>query len=207
MPRNAQDKEFVPLREAVRLTGLEPGTLRSWVQKDRIQCYETPTHQILYHTESLQRLTQGGMSLESEKKNIIYCRVSSKKQLPDLDRQIELLRSLYPTHELVTDCASGINFARKGLDAILEYAVHGSLKELVVAHRDRLCRFGFELIDVIVTKSGGRIVVPDDQERKSSEQELAEDLLAIVHIWSSALSRGDGMHLRVSLSAFCSILR
>ena len=124
------------------------------------------------------------MSLESEKKDIIYCRVRSKKQLLDLDRQIKLLRSLYPAHELVTDCASGINFARKGLDAILEYAVRGSLKELVVAHRDRLCRFGFELIDAIITKLGDKIVVLDDQERKSSEQELAEDLLAIGHIYS-----------------------
>ena len=137
MPRNAQNKAFVSLREAVRLTGLEPGTLRSWAKKSRIQCHETQTRQILYYAESLQRLTRVDMSLESEKKNIIYCRASSKKQLPDLDRQIGLLRPIYPTHELVTDCASGINFARKKLDAFLEYAVRGSLKEIVVAHRDR----------------------------------------------------------------------
>jgi hypothetical protein len=62
--------------------------------------------------------------------------------------------------------------------------MQGTIGELVVAHRDRLCRFGFELIEYIVEKSGGKITVLEHDSNKSSEQELAEDLLSIVHVFS-----------------------
>lgn len=63
--------------------------------------------------------------------------------------------------------------------------MQGNIGTVVVAHRDRLCRFGFELIEQVVQLGGGRIIVDDDSDQhKSSEQELAEDLLSIVHIYS-----------------------
>lgn len=180
--KNSQ-KEYVTNREAVRLTGVAGQTLRTWAKVGKVVTYTTPSGQMLYSTKCLQALI-GGFSNAEEKKKIIYCRVSSKKQLPDLDRQVEMLRERYPLHELVTDCASGINFKRKGLQSILDYAIQGNLSEVVVAHRDRLSRFAFELIQWIIEFKGGRVIVLDDSGGKSTEQELAEDLLSIVHIYT-----------------------
>jgi predicted site-specific integrase-resolvase len=116
---------------------------------------------------------------EISKRNFIYARVSSKKQLDDLHRQVEFIKSRepvkYSTYELITDIASGINFNRKGLDKILDASLFGSIGEVVVAHKDRLSRFGFDLIKLIIEKRGGKIIVLDDEKNKSSDQELAEE--------------------------------
>jgi predicted site-specific integrase-resolvase len=105
--------------------------------------------------------------------------------MDDLSRQVDYLkRPEYIDYNIITDVASGINFQRKGLSTILEACLQKRIGEVVIANRDRLCRFGYELIDQLVKKGGGKITVLNDPENKSSEQELAEDLLAIIHIFS-----------------------
>ena len=84
----------------------------------------------------------------------------------------------------MSDIASGINFNRKGLQTILDSCIQGTIGEVVIAHRDRLSRFGFDLIKIIIEKAGGKITILDDENNKSTEQELAEDLLSIIHIYS-----------------------
>ena len=101
-----------------------------------------------------------------ERTNFIYARVSSKKQLDDLSRQVEFIkgrRSEYSSYKLVTDIASGINFKRKGLETILDACVQNNIGEVVVAHRDRLSRFGYDLIELLVKKAGVSITVIDDE--------------------------------------------
>jgi predicted site-specific integrase-resolvase len=119
-----------------------------------------------------------------EKKKICYCRVSSSKQMDDLERQENYFRSIYPGHQLVTDIGSGINWKRKGLQAILEQAMSGIISEIVVAHRDRLCRFAFELLESIFSRCQVKLVVLDAQEHQSSDSDLADDILSIIHIYS-----------------------
>ena len=107
--------------------------------------------------------------------------------MDDLARQTEYLqqrRPEYASYISITDVASGINFKRKGLQTILDACLQGTIGELVVAHRDRICRFGFELIESLVQKAGGKITVLDNDGNKNTEQELAEDLLSIVHVYS-----------------------
>jgi len=113
--------------------------------------------------------------------------VSSKKQVDDLARQIDYLKSArteYSSYIPIIDIGSGINFKRQGLSTILDACMQRTIGEVVVAHRDRLSRFGFELIKLIINKAGGTLTVIDDERNKSSEQELSEDLLSIVHIYS-----------------------
>jgi predicted site-specific integrase-resolvase len=93
------------------------------------------------------------------------------------------MREKYPEAEVVKDVGSGLNFKRKGLNALLERALRGDRIELVVAHRDRLARFGFDLIQKIIERSGGRIVV-FEQTLLSPEAELTQDLLNILHVFS-----------------------
>ena len=121
------------------------------------------------------------------RENFVYSRVSSKKQQDDLNRQLEYIRSKnpkYSTYTSIQDIGSGINFNKRGLQTILDSCFKKSIGEVVIAHRDRLCRFGFELVKQVIEKSGGTVIVIDDEQHKSSEQELSEDLLSIVQIYS-----------------------
>ena len=105
--------------------------------------------------------------------------------MDDLSRQLEFLsKPEYSSYTVITDIASGINFKRKGLATILDACLQRRIGDLVVAHKDRLCRFGFDLIQQLVTKAGGKIIVLEDSTDKTSEQELAEDLLSIIHVFS-----------------------
>ncbi|PMB32376.1 IS607 family transposase, partial [Fischerella thermalis BR2B] len=114
---------------------------------------------------------------------VCYCRVSSTKQRDDLDRQIAYMQSLYPEAEIIKDIGSGINFKRKGLQTLLDRLMRGDKLTLVVACRDRLCRFGFELIQYMVEQNGGQIVVLENTIH-CPESELTSDLLSILHVLS-----------------------
>ncbi|MEZ5672099.1 MAG: IS607 family transposase [Thiotrichaceae bacterium] len=88
-----------------------------------------------------------------------------------------------PNHELIEDIGSGLNFKRKGFNALLERIMSGNVAEIVVAHRDRLCRFGFELVESIANKHNCNIMVLDES-KLSPQAELVNDLRSIIHIFS-----------------------
>ena len=184
---------FVSIREAARLTGLGAQTIRKMADKASLACYRTPTNQRRIHLQSIQNMCRsatapGKEDTPCEKENFIYSRVSTKKQVDDLSRQVDFIKqyneSCYSGYRVVTDIASGINFKRKGLQTILDSCLQGRIGEVIVAHRDRLCRFGFELLDCLVTKAGGKIIVLEHKEHRTCEQELSDDLLSIIHVFS-----------------------
>jgi predicted site-specific integrase-resolvase len=186
---NEKEKRYVTVGEASRLTGLDPQTIRKMADKASILCYKTPSGQRRINFQSIQKLCSNTVSnqeeQQSKKQNYLYVRVSTKKQLEDLSRQLDYVkRPEYVDYTVVTDVGSGINFKRKGLSTILDSCLQGTVGEIVIAHKDRLCRFGFDLIEQLVTKSGGRITILNNQEDRTSEQELTEDLLSIIHVFS-----------------------
>jgi excisionase family DNA binding protein len=190
---NEETNRFITILEASRITGLSYQTIRKLGDQQKIQCFKTPHggHR-RFNKQDLERFCGSASSClplpKSEKCNFIYTRVSSKKQLDDLSRQIEYIKQRrpdqYASYVVVSDVASGINFKRKGLQTILDACLQGTIGEVVVAHRDRLSRFGFDLLQLITEKAGGVITVLDDEQNKSTEQELSEDLLSIIHIYS-----------------------
>lgn len=93
------------------------------------------------------------------------------------------MQEKFPDAEIIKDIGSGLNFKRKRLKAILERAIRGDSLNLYVAHKDRLCRFGFDLIEWIIKRSSGKIVVLD-KTLLSPEFELTRDLLHILHVFS-----------------------
>lgn len=123
------------------------------------------------------------LGLQQQQSTICYCRVSSIKQRDDLARQVAFMQEKYPQAEIVKDIGSGLNFKRNGLKAILERAMHGTRIQLVVAHRDRLARFGSELIRQVIESNGGQLVVLSE-DSLSPEEELTKDLLNIIHVFS-----------------------
>lgn len=168
---------YVTLREAKKQLGLHPNTLRKYADDGIIETIRTPSGQRRFNVESFIKQKQSNLE------TILYCRVSSVKQKDDLQNQKDYLLSKYPGAEVIVDVASGLNFKRKGLRSILERLLQGNSIKLVVAERDRLCRFGFELIDYLITKNGGEIVVLDQIEC-SPEGELVSDILSILHVFS-----------------------
>jgi predicted site-specific integrase-resolvase len=168
---------YIPLRKAVEFLGLHPNTLRRYADEGKIKSIKNPAGQRLYDVESYIR----GDSIRTP--TICYCRVSSSKQRDDLDRQIAYMQSLYPDAEIIKDIGSGLNFKRKGLRSLLDRLLQGNKFILVVACRDRLARFGFELVQYMVEQNGGQIVVLDKTVH-CPQSELTQDLLSILHVFS-----------------------
>jgi len=120
---------------------------------------------------------------EHKTENIIYARVSSVHQQEDLQRQIQDLRTAYPNHTVLSDVGSGLNFKRKGLQTLLERVLRGVVQEVVVMHKDRLCRYGVELLEFVFKETGTKFVVHGQDEEANDTRELADDLLAITTVF------------------------
>ena len=166
-------------------------TLRRLAEKGTVRCVRLGGAGKRLYNMSDVRSYLGARRIDpvsdsSPRAKIVYARVSSKKQEADLARQREALTLRYPEYEVVTDTASGINFKRHGLLSILDRAMRGRVEEVVVAHRDRLCRIAFDLIEHVLRQAGVRLVVLDASESNDGETDAAElqqDLLAIATIF------------------------
>lgn len=167
---------YVTLREAVKRLGMHPNTLRKYADNGSIPSIRNPANQRLYDVDAY-------LGASTESAIICYCRVSSRKQKDDLERQVGYMQSLYPKAEIVQDIGSGLNFKRKGLRSLLDRLLQGDKLKIIVACRDRLCRFGFELIQYLVEQNGGEILVLD-QTVHCPQTELTADLLSIIHVFS-----------------------
>lgn len=184
-----EEARYISTGDAAILTGLDGQTIRKMVDNKEIPSYVAPSGHRRIDREGLQRMLRPFDSMQTlrqgEKENFLYTRVSTKKQMDDLSRQIEFVsRPEFSGYTLISDIGSGINFKRKGLSTLLDRCIQGLIGEVVVAHRDRLCRFGFELIEQIVKKAGGRITVLNKNDDTDETKELADDLLAIIHVFS-----------------------
>lgn len=176
------DEEFISQQKACLFFGVNPSTLRRWDKENKIKTIRTPSNYRRYNITSYVQ-DKNSISNIHQTKSICYCRVSSKKQSDDLDRQISYLKTKYPTYDIISDVGSGINFKRKGLCSLLEQVCKGNVNEVIVAYKDRLCRFGFDLIEWICKLHNTKIVVLN-QTNNSSEQELSEDIMSIIHVFS-----------------------
>jgi len=188
---NEQKTKFISIREAIKISGIGAQTIRKLCDNNKIICYKTLSGQRKINKSSLEQMCNNVPNndkiIQNNKINFIYSRVSSKKQMDDLLRQTEFIKNAdikYDSYRSITDIASGINFKRKGLQTILDTALQGTIGEVVIAHKDRLSRSAFDIIQYIIEKSGGLITILDNEKNKTTEQELAEELLSIIHIYS-----------------------
>ena len=170
---------YITSKNACEHFGIHANTLRKWADEGKIAHIRSPSGQRLYDVSSV------GKKIDTRTK-ICYARVSSVSQKEDLERQVLFLKQKYPDYEVVTDVGSGLNFKRKGFRRVLESVLSNSVSEIVVAHRDRLCRFGFELVQWICDKSDTKLVVLE-QTSLSPTEELTKDLLSIIHVFSCRL--------------------
>ena len=124
------------------------------------------------------------------KKVVIYCRVSSPSQKDDLENQVEYLSNFANgrgyVFEVVKEVGGGMNMNRPKFMKIVNGIIDGSVGTLIVAHKDRLARFGFDLVQNLADSYGCEIIVTDT-ENLSPQQEMVEDLMEIVHTYSCRL--------------------
>jgi putative resolvase len=175
---------YVPPRVAATRLGVSTKTLERWLAEGKIEGIFTQGGQRRYNLDSIIPVRRGNPA--DERATLLYARVSSRSQKSDLEQQILFLKSRYPDAEIITDIGSGLNFKRKGLQTLLDRVLSNTCKLIIVAHKDRLCRFGFDLISWLCTRQQAKILVLD-QKNLSPEREMVEDILAIVHVFSCRL--------------------
>lgn len=186
---------FVSGKKASEILGIGRLTLYRWEEKGKLETIRTPGGKRLYNVKKLVRENTDINKNKPEKSNnekirrkICYCRVSSRGQKDDLERQIKYMEEKYPNYEIISDIGSGLNYNRIGLKKIIDEAIEGKIEEIVIAYKDRLCRFGFEMIENIINKySKGKITILNDV-KASPEQELTNDLLQIMNVFGARMN-------------------
>ncbi len=192
---------YLSTSETAKHFGVSPNTVRLWDAKGYIKTIRingTPSGHRRYDISSFSGkclspplIDSVSIPIDSIENpisspaiGVIYCRVSSRHQKDDLERQIKCLSSSYPNYEVISDIGSGINFKRPGFLKLINRTINGNINEIVVAHKDRLSRFAFDFIKWIFDKYNVSLVVLNESHFKTVEQELAEDLLSIIHVFS-----------------------
>ena len=183
--------KYYSIGQFAKAIGKTTKTLRNWDKNGKLKPVRVEdTGYRYYSQEQLNHFL--GLKLEKQinKKIIGYCRVSSHKQKDDLEKQIENVKTyMYAKgyqFEIITDIGSGINYNKKGLNQIIDMVTNSEVEKIVVLYKDRLIRFGYELIENLCNKFGTIIEIIDNTE-KTEQQELVEDLVQIVTVFSCRL--------------------
>lgn len=165
-------------------------TLRNWEKSGKlIPDYKTSSGYRYYSQEQVDAITGNKANIEN-RITIGYCRVSSTKQKDNLKRQVENVKAYLLAQgrpfEIIEDIGSGINYNKKGLLELLQKVIDHKVEKIVVLYKDRLLRFGYELFENIAKSYGTSIEVIDNTE-KTEQQELVEDLVQIITLFSCRL--------------------
>jgi len=182
---------YVPTRVAAKHYNVSNQTIRAWADRNEIEFITIPSGQRRYKVRG-DGNTNSAIpdQLEKEKIDVCYCRVSSNGQKEDLQRQVEYMQHKYPGWVVYTDIGSGLNWKRKGLRTILRRCVLGEIGKVAVAHKDRLARFGYELIEYVLGQCGVELLCDYEETHKSKEAELVDDILSVVTVFSARIHGG-----------------
>ncbi|HSX12943.1 MAG TPA: IS607 family transposase [Chlamydiales bacterium] len=180
---------LISISQAANLLGVSITTLRRWEAEKRLIPVRTSAGHRRYDLKKLK--PEFFHAHNSTRKTCAYARVSSHDQKADLERQKQVLE-LYCARqgwnfEVITDLGSGMNYHKKGLKRLLNDILTGNIGRLVIAHKDRLLRFGAELIFAICEVKNVEVVVINQGEDTTFEEDLAKDVLEIITVFSARL--------------------
>lgn len=181
---------LLSIKQAANQLGVSVSTLRRWDETGVLVAQRTPKGHRRYDLSKINpNLTRN--KVEQQRKTIAYARVSSHEQKPDLQRQIEILE-LYCSaqgwsFEVISDLGSGMNYHKKGLKRLLDDILDNKIDRLVLTHKDRLLRFGAELVFALCEARQVEVVIINQGENLSFEEELAQDVLEIITVFSARL--------------------
>jgi len=183
-------KRLITIGEASNILGVSISTLRRWDKDGRLKPEKTASGHRRYDISKLKPDLFRDSVLEN-RKTIAYARVSSHDQKDDLERQKQVLE-LYCarqgwTFEIISDLGSGMNYHKKGLKRLLNDILSEKVGRIVIAHKDRLLRFGAELIFAVCEAKQVEVVILNQGEDTTFEEDLAKDVLEIITVFSARL--------------------
>ena len=180
--------KYYSIHEFSKIIGVSAQTLRNWDANGKLHPHHTTVSGYRYYSN--EQLNQVINVKPKNRITIGYCRVSSHKQKDDLERQIDNVKTYLlakgQPFEIISDIGSGINYKKKGLQELIRRISQNQVEKVVVLYKDRLLRFGFELIEYIASLYNCEIEIIDNTE-KSEQQELVEDLVQIITVFSCKL--------------------
>ena len=181
--------KYYSINEFSKILGVSAQTLRNWDANGKLHPHHTSSNGYRYYShEQLSQVIN--IKPKIDRKVIGYCRVSSNKRKDDLQRQIDNVKmyliSQGKPFEIISDIGSGLNYKKKGLKELIKLITQNKVEKVVVLYEDRLLRFGFELIEYVASLYNCEIEIIDNTE-KSEQQELVEDLVQIITVFSCKL--------------------
>ena len=179
--------KYYSAKTVTQILGVTAQTLRNWDKEGKLKPAYTKSNGYRYYSEEDVLSYTKERDTKKERKLVGYVRVSSKKQEDDLNRQKENLESYLKQtnqeYEIVSDVGSGINYNKPGLKKLIEKINKKEADEIVVLYKDRLLRYGFELIEYFAALNNVKIRVLD-KINKTEDEELVEDLAQIITVFS-----------------------
>lgn len=184
---------YISIGELAEIIGVSTSTLRRWEREEKIKpSYRTYGGHRRYLVREIKEAL-GLVCKELKRKVIAYARVSSHDQKEDLERQVERLKNYCSKNfkkrefEVIQDLGSGLNYKKRGLKRLLREILAGNVSEIILTHKDRLLRFGSELIFLICSAMGTQVRKIEEEVNLSDEQILARDVLEIITVFSARL--------------------
>ena len=183
---------YISIGEASTMLGVSVQTLRRWEKKGKLACDRTPAGHRRYLASEIASFNPLGLKAAPlSRPTIAYARVSSHDQKKDLERQVKVLEMYCASYgwqyEIISDLGSGMNYKKKGLAELLDRIVTDKAGRLVLTHKDRLLRFGAELVFALCGIKGVEVVIINQGDERSFEEELASDVLEIVTVFSARM--------------------
>lgn len=180
------EKIYKP-KEFASMLGVSVLTLQRWDNDGKLNAYRNPKGR-RYYTETQYREYIGIPKENKVGKTIIYARVSNQSQKDDLQNQIEFLKQFANAKgmivdEILTDIGSGSNYSRKKWNSIIDLTQKGEVKIVIISHKDRFIRFGYDWFEKFLGKCGVQLLVVNN-EKMSPQEELVQDLISIIHVFS-----------------------
>lgn len=182
--------ELISIGKFAKMVGVTPTTLRRMHETGELTpCHISKGGTRYYSTEQLNHFLKDN-GIQSIQKVVGYCRVSTPAQKDDLKTQVENVKIyMYAKgyqFEIIEDIGSGINYKKKGLQSLLAKINNHEITKIVILYKDRLVRFGYEMIEYLCQINGVEIEIIDNTEY-SKEQELTDDLIQIITVFANRL--------------------
>jgi len=171
------------------LIGVSVKTLQRWDREEVLKAYRTPTNRRYYTYDQYLKFKRG--NLQDGRKIVVYARVSTRNQQNDLDSQVKFLLDYCNAKgmivdECIEDFGSGLNYNRKKWNKLLEEVMEQKIKTIIVTHKDRFIRFGFDWFEKLCLKYDTQILIVKN-EKLSPHEELVQDIVSILHVFSCRL--------------------
>jgi predicted site-specific integrase-resolvase len=184
-------ERLIPISKAAKILGVSEITLRRWDNEGRLVSIKTEGGHRRYDLSKIKPETIHKFDFTDSRRTIAYARVSSHEQKNDLERQKQVLELFCSKNgwsfDIISDLGSGMNYHKKGLKKLLNEILDDSIGRLALTHKDRLLRFGAELVFAICEAKEVEVVIINKGDDTTFEEDLATDVLEIITVFSARL--------------------